>query len=44
MTKEIEDLVKDDRGLLGRVRDYQVVYEALERDRAGQGPGESSTA
>ena len=30
MTKEIEDLVKDDRGLLGRVRDYQVVYEALE--------------
>ena len=30
VTKEIEDLVKDDRGLLGRVRDYQVAYEALE--------------
>ena len=30
VTKEIEDIVKDDRGLLGRVRDYQVVHEALD--------------
>ena len=30
VTTEIEDLVKDDRGLLGRVRDYQVAYEALD--------------
>ena len=28
--EEIEILVKDDRGLLGRVRDYQVVHEALD--------------
>jgi uncharacterized coiled-coil protein SlyX len=35
VTTEIEDLVKDDRGLLGRVRDYQVVHEALD----GVAPG-----